>query len=67
MRIRLLEASHGGTGRVELDLTGVTRMLNVNYAEPVPAFLCAGLCYVLITLAGGLLGGVLERRTRIGR
>jgi len=24
MRIRLLEASHGGTGRVELDLTGVT-------------------------------------------
>ncbi|WP_020500619.1 amino acid ABC transporter permease [Sciscionella marina] len=50
-----------------LDLTGVTRMLNVNYAEPVPAFLCAGLCYVLITLAGGLVGGVLERRTRIGR
>jgi anti-anti-sigma factor len=24
LRIRLLEASHGGTGRVELDLTGVT-------------------------------------------
>ena len=24
MRIRLLEASHGGTGRVELDLTAVT-------------------------------------------
>jgi anti-anti-sigma factor len=24
MRIRLLEASHGGTGRVELDLAGVT-------------------------------------------
>jgi hypothetical protein len=24
MRIRLLEASHGGTGRVELDLTGAT-------------------------------------------
>jgi anti-anti-sigma factor len=24
MRIRLLEASHGGTGRVELDLGGVT-------------------------------------------
>ena len=25
LRIRLLEASHGGTGRVELDLTAVTR------------------------------------------
>jgi anti-anti-sigma factor len=24
MRIRLLEASHGGTGRVELDLVGVS-------------------------------------------
>ena len=24
LRIRLLEASHGGTGRVELDLAGVT-------------------------------------------
>ncbi|WP_028922649.1 amino acid ABC transporter permease [Pseudonocardia acaciae] len=50
-----------------MDLTGVTRMLNVNYAQPVPAFLCAGLCYVLITLGAGLLGGVVERRLRVGR
>jgi glutamate transport system permease protein len=50
-----------------MDLTGVTRLLNVAYAEPIATFAAAAVCYVLITLSGGLLTGAVERRARILR
>ena len=49
------------------DLTNKTESLDLKYDQPLLTFGLASLCYVAITLGGGLLVGRLERRLRAGR
>jgi glutamate transport system permease protein len=43
------------------ELTGQTQVLDLNYDEPVPTFILAGVGYVLITLTAGLISGRIEK------
>jgi glutamate transport system permease protein len=49
------------------ELTNRTQQLNLKYAEAVVCFLFAGAVYLLIALAGGTVGGRLERWLAIKR
>jgi glutamate transport system permease protein len=49
------------------ELTNRTQQLNLKYAEAVVCFLFAGAVYLVIALAGGAVGGRLERRVAIKR
>lgn len=49
------------------DLTNRTQQLNLKYAEAVGSFLVAGALYLVLALAGGGVGGWLERRAVIRR
>ena len=49
------------------ELTNRTQQLNLKYAEAVVCFLFAGAVYLVIALAGGAVGGGLERRVAIKR
>lgn len=49
------------------DLTNKTESLDLQYNEPLTTFGLAAAFYVAITLGGGLLFGVLERRLRVSR
>jgi glutamate transport system permease protein len=49
------------------ELTNRTQQLNLRYAEAVGSFLVAGVLYLLLAMAGGGIGGRLERRLAIRR
>lgn len=49
------------------ELTNRTQQLNLRYAEAVGSFLVAGVLYLLLAMAGGGVGGRLERRLAIRR
>jgi glutamate transport system permease protein len=49
------------------ELTGQTQVLDLNYDEPVPTFILAGVGYVLITLTAGLISGRIEKWVRFRR
>ncbi|KWZ74294.1 MAG: amino acid ABC transporter permease [Winkia neuii] len=44
------------------ELTNITQQLNIKYAEAVLLFLVSGICYLVIALGAGALGGYLQRR-----
>jgi glutamate transport system permease protein len=48
------------------DLTGVAQRVNIREAEPM-LFIGAGVVYVTIAIAGGLLGGYIDRKVRFYR
>ncbi|MGN6522755.1 MAG: amino acid ABC transporter permease [Actinomycetes bacterium] len=49
------------------DLTNRTEVLDLRYNEPLLTFGVAAVLYIAITLGGGLLVGLLERRLRVNR
>ncbi|GAA0369211.1 amino acid ABC transporter permease [Actinoallomurus spadix] len=49
------------------ELTGETQFFTITYDIPIPAFAVTTAIYVLITLAGGLLTGRLERKLAFKR
>jgi len=55
-----LAAAVGVTG----ELTGQTELLDQQYAQPLPTYGAAALCYVALTLAIGALAGLVDRRVR---
>ena len=44
------------------ELTNITQQLNIKYAEAVLLFLISGICYLVIALGAGAIGGYLQRR-----
>lgn len=49
------------------DLTNHTELLNLQYAEATASFLVAAVFYIVLSLAGGGLGGYLERKLAVHR
>lgn len=49
------------------DLTNRTEFLNLQYAEATASFLVGAVFYIVLALAGGTVGGYLERRLRVAR
>jgi glutamate transport system permease protein len=48
------------------EMTWVTQTLNIRYAQAVLMFLIAGAAYLVLSLGGAALGGVIERAVAPG-
>lgn len=50
-----------------VELTAAANRVNLIEAQPIPIFVGAGLVYMVVSLVGGFVAGVLERRLAIRR